>query len=174
MSRQKLHLVIVTALVWFAVPARLDSFSIPYNVYSPYVEQDKASAPSTPFYTQGHNSEENSAIFDALHQEAIHSGKPVIIISRLGTGEYGMRLHQRRLHNAVERFTSSGTRYSRDDTMATIGPRVKGKGRIEVYIEGKLRFVSEIGRGKDMIVDCCESFPEYYPEYRGKRVYKFL
>jgi hypothetical protein len=138
------------------------------------MEQDKASVQSTPFQNRGQDGEGNSATFDALYDEAKRSEKPVIIISRLGTGEYGMRLHERRLHNAVERFTNSGKRYSRDKTVASIGPRVKGKGRIEVYIEGELRFVSEIDRGKDIIVDCCEGFPEYYPEYRGKRMFKFL
>src|SRR5574341_132531 len=129
----------------------------------------KATPNPEPYKSRGRDSEVNGAILDDLYHEANASDGTVFIISRLGKGERDQRLHERRLHNVIERFTYSGRRFSRAQIVVTIGERVSGKGRAEVYINGRLRFISEIDRGKAIMVYCCEAFPVYYPWYRGKR-----
>jgi len=133
----------------------------------------KATTIPEPVKTGGRDSEFNGFTIDNLYHEAAGSGEPVFIISRLGTGERDQRLHERRLHNVIERFTYSGGRSSRERIVAAAGERNSGKGRIEIYVNGRLRFVSEIDREKDIMVDCCEAFPQYYPWYRGKRLIRF-
>jgi hypothetical protein len=119
--------------------------------------------------TRGIDSELNGATLDDLFEEAIGLKATVVIISRLGKGEFGVKLHERRLHNVIERFTYSDSRFSKKHIVAAIGERTSSKGRIEFFINGMLRFISEIDRKKDIRVDCCEMFPQYYPWYRGNR-----
>ena len=129
---------------------------------------DQLSTNEQPAKTRGTDSELNGATLDDLFHEAEAIKATVVIISRLGKGESSRKLHERRLHNVIERFTYSESRFSKSRIVPAIGERSSSKGRIEFFINGRLRFISEIDRGKDIRVDCCEMFPQYYPWYRGK------
>ena len=122
-----------------------------------------------PVVTSGRSSEENSALLDVVIDLATKAPLDVIVISRLGRGETSRRLHERRLHNAVERLVYQGHGVPRQRVIPAAGERLNGKGRVEVYFCGKLIFISEMERGRDFLVDCCDEFPEYYPWYRGKQ-----
>jgi len=67
----------------------------------------KAAANAETFRTRGREGEVNSLALAVLHDEATGSGGVVFVVSRLGSGEQALRLHERRLHNVVEGFTSA-------------------------------------------------------------------
>ena len=120
------------------------------------------------YRSDGRNGEANSAMLETLYHEASKSASTIFIVSHLGTGEWDRPLHERRLHNVQARFTYSGRRLLRQRIVVAMGERKAGKGTIRIYFDGVLRFLSEIERGKDIQVDCCELFPEYYPWRRGR------
>jgi hypothetical protein len=103
----------------------------------------------------GSNCESNIAYLDAAHSEAGDDGL-VIAVARLGDGERGRALNQRRLHNLrtyLEKF-----RKRAGETIVTAeGERVKGLGRVEVYVGGKLAVTLEPGRGQDLHAGSCSA-----------------
>jgi hypothetical protein len=118
-------------------------------------------------------SDGNSRVLDAVRQTAREEDRTILFVSRLGRGERGMRLHRRRLHNAVERVTQDGNGWPGQRVIATVGTRVEGQGRMEVYLDGRLSFVFEMRSGQDFPVDCCDEFPEYYPWRKAEPSLKF-
>ena len=124
--------------------------------------------PTTGCFTRGQAGDETSAILDDIIFAARQSGSIVVIVSRLGDGEYSATLNRRRLHNAVARLVWYSTPLPKKQVVAAVGARVKGPGRIEFYVDGRLRYLAEPARGKDFDVDCCDEDPRYYPWYRAK------
>ena len=112
-------------------------------------------------------------MLDEARLIAREEDRTIMFVSRLGRGERGMRLHERRLHNAVERVTQDGNGWSGQRVVATVGTRVEGQGRIEVYLDGRMYWAFEIRRGRDFPVDCCGEFPEYYPWRKAAPSVKF-
>lgn len=167
---RKLFLLSPLPIVLLCLPS---SIALTFGTQQKQVNSEKPSAEGHVIKTRGRDSEYNGAILDDLFQGAEALNAFVLIISRLGKGEFNLKLHERRLHNVIERFTYSGSRFTKDRIVAAIGERVASKGRIEFFINGKLRFISEIDRGKDILVDCCEMSSQYYPWYRGKRRLNF-
>src|ERR1044072_2038665 len=66
--------------------------------------RDSTQAPTPRQITRGRQGDETSAILDGIIVTARQSGSMVIVISRLGDGEYSVTLNRRRLHNAVARL----------------------------------------------------------------------
>jgi hypothetical protein len=124
------------------------------------------------FSSQGHESENNSAIADEFLVRASKDARRILVVSRLGRRERGMRLHQRRLHNAVERLLIR-KRFAREKVIPLIGERVTGRARIEYYIGEQLYWVIELDTNRDFIVECCGRLPEYYPDFRGTPSVRF-
>ena len=128
------------------------------------------SLPASVPVTRGNNSESNAAYLDSIRNDALGIDGttipgPVIVIARLGNGETSRRLVLRRLHNVAEYLRRS---LGPDRLIVAEGERVRDVGRVEFYQGGKLVWVCLIARGKDMYVDCCDKFPQYYPWYKGE------
>ena len=71
-----------------------------------------------------------------------------IVIARLGDGERAQRLNQRRLRAVMSYFRNKGE----SRVILASGERVKGLGRIELYVGGKLLYV--IAYPKKGFIDC--------------------
>jgi hypothetical protein len=91
----------------------------------------------------------------------------VIAVARLGDGEYRQELNRRRLQNVLTVLRDNlGLREER--VVLASGGRVRGYGRVEIYIGGKLVDALLVDRGRDLCVDCCDIDERYYPHRRDK------
>ena len=98
----------------------------------------------------GSHCESAKAEFDLISVVANERDSNVIIISRLGKGEYSkavsrLRLAQIRDHLMMVRA------YSSDRVVTAEGERVKGLGLVEVYIKGKPFIIYRMKRNRDFI-----------------------
>lgn len=89
----------------------------------------------------------NCETFQALLDFAIIDwqkleGTYMIIITRLGTGENDRRLHRRRHYYVEDYIQKRKVQY-----VFAAGERVKGFGRFEVYVGGRLNMSIPIQRG---------------------------
>lgn len=94
-----------------------------------------------------------SRIF-AAHIEAGKDGL-IIVIARLGRNETSRSLNHRRLHN----FKTFLTKVHGRDPMTIVtaeGKPSQTRGRIEIYVSGKLWDVFGVGRGEDLYVGFCD------------------
>jgi hypothetical protein len=102
-----------------------------------------------------------------LAKEESNGDSMVIAIARLGDGEYGQELNPRRLQNVLTSLTENlGLRKER--MVIASGERVRGYGRVELYVGGKLADALLVNRGKDLCVDCCDIDERYYPYRKDK------
>ncbi len=118
----------------------------------------------------GNTCESNIARLDRMHSEAGDSGL-VIAIARLGDGEQTRRLNQRRLHNV--RLYLEKVRGRAPKTIITAeSDRTRGRGRVEIYVGGKLVDVLGVGRGEDLYAGSCDGTGEldhlFYDSHRRK------
>lgn len=117
------------------------------------------------------NCETNAAHLDKVPQARFQGwigDGAVIVISRLGDGEYSRELNRRRLFNV--RYRLEHYRGLNPQRVVTAeGERTRGYGRVEVYVDGALFQVLVAGRGKDLCVTCCGSYEEFYPERQRRR-----
>lgn len=118
--------------------------------------QDETKSTSPRLYeieTRPTNCEFHIATLDAAHNKA---GKDtmVIVIARLGDREQRRDLNRRRLHNVRAYLRDFAERDSK--TIITgEGDRVKGYGRVELYVEGKLFYTLMIKPNSDLTVGSC-------------------
>lgn len=112
------------------------------------------------------NCEGNLALLEELAIKASVETKEqntvLIAIARLGDGDKRSDLSRRRLHNISVKLKNN-----RDDISWLItaeGERVKGFGRVEFYLQGKLVGVLITEKNRDLCVDCCGLDPRYYPD----------
>jgi len=109
--------------------------------------------------------ETHSAILDITRNEAVWgAGKNsvVIAIARLGDGETSRQLNRRRLYNLTVHWNDY--KLPSGKLVTVEGDRVKGFGRVELYIGSKLFDVLVPQRGKDLCVDCCDRDERLYPD----------
>lgn len=99
--------------------------------------------------------EENIALLSASHQSTGEDGL-VIAIARLGDGEHRRELNRRRLHNVRVYLTEFDWQRAPETVITAEGERVKGFGRVELYVGGKLVAVLGIKRNGDLMVGSCE------------------
>jgi hypothetical protein len=98
----------------------------------------------------------------------------IIVIARLGDGETRRDLNRRRLHNVRTYLTSESYRKRDPKTVVVAeGERVKGYGRIEIYLKGVLFDYLAVKRNGDLLVGTCES-DTIRPELADEIFYPFL
>jgi len=127
--------------------------------------------------TDDRGSEVASVTFDELTQQAVQQHASIFVINRLGATE-NRKYSYRRLHNALYRLTEYYGSYPHANVIGAIGERTRGRGVMEIYLAGTLRYRATLRKNRDFIVDCCELSDEpppreYYPYYRGAPKYKF-
>jgi hypothetical protein len=91
----------------------------------------------------------------------------VIAIARLGTGEVSKGLSRRRLENVRVYLRDQGL--SEERLIVAEGEKLKGYGRVEMYVAGKLIKSLLANRNKDLCVDCCDIDERYYPYRKDRR-----
>lgn len=120
------------------------------------------------FFDTYNNCESNISWLDHVHSEAGSDGL-VIAIARLGDGEQSRRLNQRRLHNV--RLYLEKVRGRAPKTIVTAeSDQVRGRGRVEFYVGGKLKGALSVGRGEDLYSGSCDGTGELdYLFYDSRR-----
>jgi hypothetical protein len=137
-------------LHWLLVVGWLLAASSTGNAQSRLASTDEQS--SQPILT---SCEENIALLSASHQSAGEDGL-VIAIARLGDGEHRRELNRRRLHNVRVYLTEFDWKRAPETVITAEGERVKGFGRVDLYVGGKLVAVLGIKRNGDLLVGSCE------------------
>jgi hypothetical protein len=89
-------------------------------------------------------------------------GRKTIVIARLGNGERSRELNRRRLFN-VQTFLSRYKTIGAENIVAAEGEKVRGYGRVEIYVGGKLLETLTVLKNEDLMVDCCEGDTDFYP-----------
>ena len=121
-------------------------------------------------FTENISCEENKSVLDAVASAIRSQGKNkfVIIVARLGDGERGEILNRIRLksltdyldrvHNIVEEGHKivRPTGQEIKNIVTAEGRRLSGKGRIEMYIDGKLAALIKFKRNEKFRVICPE------------------
>ncbi len=101
------------------------------------------------------NCESNAAVLDTVHQMADEDGL-IIIIARLGDGERRRELSRRRLQNVRVYLTEVGWHRSPKTVIVSEGERVRGYGRLEIYVSGKLVAALAAERNHNLPVQSCD------------------
>lgn len=117
------------------------------------------------------NCEQNILHLDILGELTTVEGPPdgvLIVIARLGDGERSQELNHRRLYNVQVALTND-RRIDPKRLILTSGNRVRGDGRVEFYLGGKLMGGLRVARGKDVCVACCDIDERYYPYRKNRR-----
>ena len=128
-----------------------------------------AESPET-YVAIGNTCESNIARLDRIYSEAGSDGL-VIAIARLGDGEQSRRLNQRRLHN-VRLYLEKVRGRAPKTIIIAEGKPVRGRGRVEIYVGGKLMDVLGVRRGEDLYAGSCDGTGEldhlFYDSRRRK------
>jgi hypothetical protein len=103
-----------------------------------------------------------SQITDMVKAQENQNGV-LIIIARLGDGENRRGLNHRRLHN-VRLQLNQQFRITPDKIIVAEGESVKGIGRIEFYLKGKMIDGLLVGKNDDICVGCCGPDERFYPD----------
>lgn len=116
------------------------------------------------------NCEENVIHIEIAAELTVESQRDsvLIVIARLGDNESSQQLNRRRLHNLRVSLTENLHVDPRKLVMAS-GEKVRGNGRMEFYLGGKLIGGLLVERGKDLCVDCCDIDERYYPYRKNKK-----
>ena len=88
--------------------------------------------------------------------------RETIIIWRLGNGERSRELNRRRLYN-VQTFLSRYKTIGAENIVVAEAEKVRGFGRVEIYVGGKLVTTLTVPKNEDLIIDCCEGDTDFYP-----------
>lgn len=117
--------------------------------------------------------EPNLATLNVAHQIAGEKDL-IIFIARLGDGEGRGEINRRRLHN-VRAYLTSQLYWKRDPETVIVaeGERVRGYGRVEIYIRGILIDVIAAERNRDIPVGSCEP-DDIRPKRADEIFYPFL
>ena len=108
------------------------------------------------FDQRPYNCEGNSLRLDLLRNKSISTDqKKIIAIARLGTGESSRELNRRRLYTVRAYLTAMGL--FPQSLVTAEGDRVRGFGRIDVYVGGDLVEVLPVDRCKDLPVGICDN-----------------
>jgi hypothetical protein len=104
------------------------------------------------------NCEGNVFILNAAHVAANATGADasIIAIARLGDGERNRMLNHRRLHNVRVYLTEFGWHRDPATVITAEGERVKGYGRVELYVRGVSFESLAVRRNHDLLVGSCE------------------
>jgi hypothetical protein len=116
-----------------------------------------------PITVEENNCESNKAWFDYI---AVNSkeANTIIIIARLGNGEKSRMYNRRRLHN-ISTYLNYIRDLPKEKIVIAEGKKVSGRGRVDVYVNGKPFIVFTLGRNQDLAGGDCEQAANslYYP-----------
>jgi hypothetical protein len=102
-------------------------------VYSTTLEVFPQERPIT-----GGSCEDALALIDAAALGVLNqANENVIAIARLGDRESSSRLNQLRLNEVMDRLSDKTSNHAVGGT----GQRIRGKGRVELYVHGKLAYI---------------------------------
>jgi len=99
--------------------------------------------------------------------EQLERGGVLIVVARLGDSENSRELNRRRLYNVREYLRERG-RLAADRIVVAEGERVRGYGRLEYYLGGRLFEQLLFRRNGYICHSCCGPDERYYPY---KKVY---
>ena len=102
----------------------------------------------------GANCETTKAYMDDALIEA-GGEKSIIIIARRGDGERPNDVIQRRLYN-LSGYLAETRGVSKERVITAEGERVRGLGRVEVYVGGKLSVIFKMRRNRDFFAKCSD------------------
>jgi hypothetical protein len=94
-----------------------------------------------------------SVLYDA--SRSANQDTVLLAVGRLGDGEYHRGLNRRRLHN-VKLYWKEFCGQSPDKIIIAEGERITGKGRVEIYINGKLLYTIKVNLGEDFYAGSCD------------------
>jgi hypothetical protein len=138
-----LRLVVLTLIVW-----------LPLSV---------CNTPQLAASQDPNNCETNILRLDIIHSKAGDEGL-VIAIARLGIGENSRKINQRRLYN-INRYLREHRGRSAKTIITAQGLPVRGRGRVDIYVSGRLVDSFVVGRGEDIPVGACEGDDyDFYPQ----------
>jgi len=103
------------------------------------------------------NCETNSAHLDDVRNDVLRradKNEVVVAVARLGDKEMSRTHNRRRLRAVRDYLVKYGV--PAESVVTAEGERVKGYGRVELYVKGKLRTVLSANPNKALCVDCCE------------------
>jgi hypothetical protein len=100
----------------------------------------------------GTHCETTKAELDLLAERAPQD-TAIIIIARLGTGEYSRILNRRRLEG-MRHYLEMTRGISKDRLIIAEGSRVNGLGQVDFYVSGKLFLRFTVNRNKDLTRGC--------------------
>lgn len=125
--------------------------------------------------TKPTNCERHILVLEGAHHEAGDDGL-IILIARLGDGDNSRSLNQHRLHSARAYLTDYLAARSSGSIVTAEGERVKGYGRIEIYVKGRLYSALAVKPNADLSVGSCEPKELDDPRQRElrKKLYPWL
>ena len=97
------------------------------------------------------------AVLDGIHQ-TVPADELIIVIARAGDHDKRASLSKRRLHNVRvywSEFLYEKSRRNPETIILAEGERVKGLGRLEFYVGGKLDHVMKVAPNADLFVGEC-------------------
>jgi hypothetical protein len=107
----------------------------------------------------------NNSVLTVLAQNT-PADELIIVIARLGDRESRKNLNSRRLHNVkifLTEFLVDSVRRRPETIILAEGQRVKGYGRVELYVKGKLYEVMKASHNADLIMGYCSREPPEPP-----------
>jgi hypothetical protein len=116
--------------------------------------------------------EDNVSFLSNGHHLAGADGT-IIAIARLGDGEKNREQNRRRLHNVRVYLTEFGWHRQPSTVITAEGDRIKGYGRVELYVRGVLFAVLQVRRNHDLLVGSCEP-DDIRPVKAERNLYPYL
>ena len=127
-------------------------FSFVLTAYSAKAQSPHLIPRSTPIIVGADNNETWKSEMSYLSQ-SIGADEPVILIARLGNGEVSRKLSRQRLQlTRLYLHVGRGLEppLKEENIVVAEGERIRGAGRIEVYVRGKLFMVFKFKRNKNV------------------------
>jgi hypothetical protein len=119
--------------------------------------------------------ESNSSTLSASHQAASATGADsvIIAIAHLGDSERTRELNRRRLHN-VRVFLTDFWKRAPYTVITAEAERVRGYGRVELYVGGRLFDVIAVGTNSDLLVSLTCEPDSIRPKWADRNLYPYL
>jgi hypothetical protein len=115
-----------------------------------------------------------SETLDKLKLGLEHDGPALIVILRQSVDETSQKLLRERLYNIDQYFLRRGSRLESNQVLIAVGNPVKGNGRIEYYLNGRLLETILFPKRGFICHECCGPDDRYFPDKSKKRVRKKL
>ncbi len=111
------------------------------------------------------NCEQNIVSMEVLATMTLEQTKDIgvlVAVARLGDGERSREFNRRRLYN-VREFLKDRASIQAEKIVVAEGEQVRGLGRVEFYLGGKMVGRLLLARNKDLCLICCDEYGPYYP-----------